>query len=143
MPDKKPRSKDFARKKEPKNIENPEGFYARFPSWRFSKIDDEHEKWSFSKNGVWINPKIRLRFSDFEKQEWKHIIGDRNHFISIHQLVKEAQNRITALGLHYDKLFSLTINGEERIFGILEDGALFFLWYDEKHEICPSQKKHT
>jgi len=143
MPNKKPRSNSFARKKEPKTTENPESFYSKFPSWRFSKVDDEHEKWSFIKNSVLINKAICDRLSGFEKQAWKNIIGKESHFISIGDLTKEAQDRIEFLGLQYDELFSLRINSRERMFGIIEDGVMFFLWYDEKHEICPSHKKHT
>ena len=140
---KKPRSNPKHFGKTPKPINNPESFYSRYPSWRFSKIDKEHDKWSFQKKNVFSNEKILARLSDFEKQLWSEIIGDRNHFINIGDLVKEAQDRIVQLGYYYDTVFSLTLDGKGRLFGILEDGAMFFLWYDEKHEICPSMKKHT
>jgi len=138
-----PKSENFASSKTPKNIVNPNSYYSKSPSWRFSKADNEHERWSFTKNDVFGDMDIVGRLSDFEKQVWQDIIGDRNHFIDTHRLIKEARDRMVDLGLYYDSVFSLTLNGRERIFGIMEDGVLFFLWYDRKHEICPSPKKHT
>jgi len=138
-----PKNNPISIDKKPKQIVAPNSYYSKTPSWKFSKMDIGHIKWSFIKNDCFSKMDIIKRLSDFEKQQWKDIIGERNHFIEIHHLTKEAQNRLTELGLHYESIFSLTINSRERIFGIMDDGALFLLWYDEKHEICPSHKKHT
>ena len=137
-----PRSDIKSSGKVPNPVNQPNSYYSKNPSWRFSKIDIEHDKWSFVGNNILSDIKKINRLKAYEQQTWGKIIGDRNHFIT-HGLAKEAQDRIIELGLNDDRLFSLTVNGEERIFGILEDGILFFLWYDDKHCVCPSHKKHT
>ena len=106
-------------------------------------MDNEHEKWSFLDNDVFNERNIINRLSSLETQTWGEIVGGENHFIKVSDFIGEAQNRMTELKLFYDELFSLRIDGRRRIFGILEGGVLFFLWYDREHEICPAPKKHT
>jgi len=140
---KTPKSVSVPVGKKPKEIVIQESYYSKSPSWRFSIMDKDHAEWSFTKNNRMSESDILNRLSAFEQQQWKDIIGDRNHFIETHHLIKEAQIRMTELGLYYESIFSLTINSRERIFGIMDNGVLLLLWYDEFHKICPSTKKHT
>jgi hypothetical protein len=140
---KTPKSKEVSSRKNPKAVIKPDSYYSKTPAWRFSRIDDGHDKWSFSKNDVFEDRDILKRLSDFEKQTWGEIIGSRNHFINIEDFIKEASDRALEIKLYYDRLFSLTIDGKGRIFGVLEDGVFSFVWYDKAHEICPNPKKHT
>ena len=53
---------------------------------------------------------------------------------------KEAAKRLTGLNLDsYDVLFSLTITGKQRVWGIMieETDTFQLLWYDSQHEIYP------
>lgn len=122
-----------------------EGYYNKNPSWRFSKCDEWHEKWS---------PYLIIRsdsegfiskLKNFEDRLWSDIINDRerNHFIEIHKLAKCAQQRSNEIHLFCDELFSLRLSGKERLFGMVDDGVFYIVWYDKDHEICPAPKKHT
>ena len=53
---------------------------------------------------------------------------------------KEAAKRLTGLNLDsYDVLYSLTITGKQRVWGIMieETDTFQLLWYDSQHEIYP------
>jgi len=132
-------------KKSPIHKEQPDLYLDVTPSWLFRFGDFEHEKWGLHKKECY---EFLKRLSDFEKQTWREIRfadnGKNNHFIDIAEIIKEAKQRLTAIGLNdEDQLFSLRITGRKRLWGILRDGKYNILWYDREHEICPSLLKHT
>lgn len=127
----------------PKNQEVPNSYFSWNPSWNFSKCDFEHSKWSLQNSDVFqeIIPKL----ISFERRTWGDIISDRkhNHWIDTSKLTKEAQDRLLEIQLFNDSLFSLHLTGTLRLFGYIENGVYYIVWYDPNHEICPSPKKHT
>lgn len=82
-----------------------------------------------------------------EKMTWAELLtqnggrgkngGTNSHSIPVYQLIKEAQDRVTELGIVTDELLSLRIDGKKRVFGVLEAGVLNIVWFDRNHEICP------
>lgn len=60
-------------KKRPKNIENPESFYAETPKWVFRNMDINHERWSL-KSCDEIYSYVIEKLKDFEGQTWGEII---------------------------------------------------------------------
>jgi hypothetical protein len=155
--------------KAPKITERVEGSFNKYPSWRFSRADIGHHKWSvmdqhedivvdphdpggtsvlhqFSKS---IDHKLLDHLKSRENMQWKALMtqaggkksGTNSHSIPIHNLIKEAKDRITELGIDADELTSVRLTGTERVFGILEEGVLDIIWFDRKHEICPSYKR--
>ena len=123
--------------------ENPDSYFNWRPSWNFSKCDLEHHKWSLKKSNMFseIIPKL----ISFEQRNWGDIVSDKkhNHWIECEKLSKPAQNRLIELKIYYESLFSLRLTGTLRLFGYIENGIFYIIWYDSNHEICPSHKKHT
>ena len=76
---------------------------------------------------------------------WKEFKNKQNHNIPVISINKEARKRLTEIEKDdIDYLFSVRINGKQRLWGIRRDLHAFnLLWWDPKHEICPSKKKHT
>lgn len=152
MAKKKPTSKVIPNgKKRPKNIENPESFYAETPKWVFRNMDINHERWSL-KSCDEIYSYVIEKLKDFEGQTWGEIIkasggrnkGTNSHFESINGFIKEARDRWIELKLEeYPEAFSLRLTGTHRPYGILENGTFRIIWFDENHEIYKSNKKHT
>lgn len=130
-------------KKTPKTNVQVDSYYSWNPSWNFSLCDLEHEKWSIiqSKFPSDILPKL----ISFERRKWSDIINDKkhNHWIECSKFIKEAKERLIELNYNYDSLFSLRLTGRLRLFGIIEYGVFYVIWYDIDHEICPAPKKHT
>lgn len=151
----------------PKTVESVGAYYKKVPSWRFSRADTDHPRWSVKEphEYVFTDPddptgtRVDHTFSlsldndlieslkDRETTTWSELLtqnggrgrsgGTNSHMIPIHKLTKEAQERATELNIIEDELLSLRITATKRVFGVLEDGALSVVWYDRNHEICP------
>lgn len=155
----------------PKTTELVGGYYKKTPAWRFSRADNDHPRWSVKEphEYVFADPddptgtKIEHAFSlsldsDLieglkarETTTWADLLtqnggrgrsgGTNSHMIPLHELTKEAQDRLTQLNIAEDGLLSLRITSTKRIFGILEDGVLSVIWFDRNHEICPTSSR--
>jgi hypothetical protein len=92
-------------------------------------------------------PYVQTKLSDFESMTWNQILieGKKQHHSSeVYKLSKEAQKRLAEIQQDdVDSLISLSLAGKERVWGILEEGALKILWWDPNHKVYPSKKKHT
>lgn len=123
--------------------ENPNSYFDSNPSWSFKKCDLENQKWSLKKSDIFTD--IIPKLISFERRKWGDIISDNyhNHWISYEDLSKEAQERLNELNLYYDALFSLRLTNTLRLFGYIENGVFYIIWYDPHHEVCISAKKHT
>lgn len=93
---------------------------------------------------------IRVKLGDFETMTWNEIKrtaikGKKpHHYIAIQKLCVKAQRRLR--DIKRDDLpgvFSLRLRGKERVVVILVEGVAELLWWDPRHEVCPSKKKHT
>lgn len=156
--------------KRPRTAEKAESSFRMSPSWRFSRADTEHKKWSVldSHEDVVSDPndtsgatilhifsqsidKVLLESLKVrESTTWATLLtqtggkrrGTNSHHIPMHELVKEAQDRATELGIVEDELLSLRLDGTHRVFGIFEEGVLNVIWFDRNHEICPASKRN-
>lgn len=133
----------------PHNIENPDSYLSKRPSWRFEKTDSDCDWDLLAADNL---PKTLQKLKIFEGMTWSEIQKQThdtgkssNHFISLDLLDKKAQNRFEELKYddYSDNIFSLRLNNKERLFGILIDGVFHIVWYDKEHQICPSKMKHT
>lgn len=128
---------------------DPNGYLSETPKWAFKMCDMEHPKWAVKTSA--FGEKILPKLASFEGLTWSEIQsasggrshGTNSHFEKVTDLIKEAQNRIIELNIHTDDVFSLRLSGTERLYGTLSDGIFNIIWYDPKHEVCPSVKKHT
>lgn len=134
---------NFSGEREPKYGGNPDSYFSMHPSWNFSKSDLQNTKWSLY-NSNFLN-EVLPKLIGFERHTWSDIVSDKkhNHWIDTSDLIKEAQDRLIELKIFYDSLFFLRLTGTVRLFGYIENGVYYIIWYDENHEICPSNKKHT
>ena len=68
----------------------------------------------------------------------------QNHNVSVDDLVKEAQDRLTEIfSEQLDELTSLHLTDKGRFLGKINEGVKDLLWWDAEHRVCPSHKKHT
>lgn len=115
-------------------------------------LADREGKWAFGDKVFggrdWcleILPKLK----DFEGKTWAIIAnqssgrssGTRNYHIARSALVKGARKRLKQIDMNdLDELYSLRLDGKRRLFGVVQDHVLKLLWYDPRHEICPSTR---
>lgn len=134
----------------PRNTESPESYLNKNPVWAFHRCDLFHPKWSITRCSSFYQD-ILDKLISYEGQSWGEIqsasggrtFGTNNHFENVADLTKDAQKRITELHLDIDQIFSLRLTATTRLYGILENGTFYILWYDPNHEIYPSAKKHS
>jgi hypothetical protein len=135
-----------ASEKSPRREVSPESFLDLKASWRIGRMEFcDPYGWHEIPNKKFHE--IREKLREYEKQTWNEIMvqdRDKNHHVSTSDLSEKAWRRLKDLKLEdVEQLFSLRISGKERVWGVLTQGVLEVLWWDPKHEVCPSHKKHT
>lgn len=88
---------------------------------------------------------ITSSFKDKEGISWAKLKSDTgSHNVLISKLIKEAKERLMELRIDdRDELFSMRFTGKKRVWGIRDGNVFKVLWWDPKHEICPSEKRNT
>ncbi|MXZ48867.1 MAG: hypothetical protein F4Z13_06455 [Candidatus Dadabacteria bacterium] len=121
-----------------------ESFQGHKIRWSFS-ILDMGGPFGWSKCSVSVlNDVLKPRLSNFETMTWAEIESHRHHSIPTGDLSTQAQKRLSDKKLSdVDEVFSLAIGSKERIIGIRDRDVFKLLWWDPKHEVCPSTKRHT
>ena len=66
----------------------------------------------------------------------------KHHYLDVTKLSFAAMQRIKAKHLEEetDALFSLALQNKLRIIGVLRHDVFHLVWYDTKHQFCPSTK---
>lgn len=125
---------------------DPASFFKANPAWRISNLEMV-DPFGWHQIDSSTLESIRDRLKAFESMTWDEILikaKKQNHQIKRNQICKSAQDRLMELGLaDIDEVCSLRIDGEKRVFGILDRGILRLLWWDPQHQICPSHIRHT
>jgi len=149
---KQAKTTDAKSTKTPKLETAGESYYERHPVWAFSKSDFSHVKWGLDANNDQIL-RIIQKLKAFEGMTWHQILSDtagrrrapKNSEKSVTQIVSEAQDRFRELNLFYehDSIYSFTIDGETRLWGVRTGNIFYVVWIDPNHEIYPVSKSHT
>jgi hypothetical protein len=141
MDKKRPRTKFRPESgKEPRNEPLPD-YSNQYPSWSFRRMDI-NGPWCFYKDGANHIKTIIEGLRPYEDKLWKEIPGDRDHAIKRKSLCQKAQNRLKEIGLDdTEEVFSIHLGSLPRVIGIRDGAVLRLLWWDIKHEVCPSHKK--
>jgi hypothetical protein len=113
--------------------------------WRVSDLD-WHGPWGWSQaNCEELLKYIVPRLPDLESMKWGDVEGKTgSHFVEATAITSQARHRLVEIGKDEQaRLFSLRITGEKRLWGIRDIAILRLLWWDPRHEVCPSPKKNT
>lgn len=86
---------------------------------------------------------IRSKLADFESMTWGQILNnENNHQIEVSRLCREARERLEEMRQYdLEEVLSLRLSGPERVFGILSEGVCSLIWWDPKHQVCPSPRR--
>lgn len=144
--DKTKRGYEPDEKKKARQAIDPDSFDKKSPSWAFFRCDKESRWCVWRDEHAHFREHVLPKLMELEKMTWREIKqatksygnGSMHHPISTNKIIDEAKDRLRKLRIYDDDLFSLRLDGTKRIYGILESGVLYILWYDDKHEICPS-----
>jgi len=129
-------------RKQTKDVRTPSINIDSKPSWRFSTVDKAGPfSWPI---GTTEELNIVSKLHNFDSMEWAKIEGKNHHFINVSDLEKPARDRLCEIGQDdVDQVFSFRLQGEQRIFCLRDRHIAKLLWFDPKHKVCLSKKKHT
>ena len=124
----------------------------QIPAWVFDKID-RNGKFAFSIDREDFNlHEVLDKMISYSSMTWgqmklqTHDDGkSKHHYLDVGDLSKEARDRLTAMHMEdcSDQIYSIALQNTLRIIGLREKDRFHVLWYDPKHEVCPSKKKNT
>jgi hypothetical protein len=141
--------------KNPKLVADPMQYNGEKPTWSFKRMSKENV-WIFTpketiciSNETFDSKCIIAKLAEYENLSWNDIKlqthgkhrKSKHHFVhdNIDKLHVEARRRLNELEIS-ENIFSLRLSGKERIYGILESKTLEILWYDQNHEIYPTDQ---
>ena len=137
---------DTSKAKHPRKDTKSNSFYRLTVSFSFRKYD-AGAPWSISSDSKPSVDSVFQNLCGVEGMTWSNIIqasggrshGTNSHYIPIHKLSKAARQRTDKIGLDEHDLFSLRIQGEVRLWGVIEPrtGCFFVIWYDPEHQVYP------
>lgn len=88
---------------------------------------------------------IRQQIAGFESMTWNEISVQGkylHHSVAVCDLIPAARKRLQQLGLgDLDQLFRFRLANLERLWGYRDRNVMNVLWWDPKHEICPSKPR--
>ncbi|KAA3609357.1 MAG: hypothetical protein DWQ01_08475 [Planctomycetota bacterium] len=88
--------------------------------------------------------KMRTKLAEFESLTIVEMRQQGSHRNNPADFTARAKNRLHELRIaDFDDIFSFRITGTKRFYAIRVGNVFEILWWDPKHQICPSPKKHT
>jgi hypothetical protein len=134
-------------KKKAHIAEKPGSYFDLPPGFSFGKYDEDMP-WSSSPKPT-VDSIMKI-LQAVEKQKWKDVIqasggrahGTNSHLVRIVDLSAEAKKRAAYLELNESELFSLRLQGDVRLWGVIkpDDGKFYVIWYDPNHKVYPVKK---
>jgi hypothetical protein len=124
------------------------------PSWRFVLVDVEH-------HGTWgwrylTETKLReivVFLKQMERLSWQEVWlqqagghgrrGPKHKYIPIEHCDLDAQQRLGELELeeYNESWFRFRLAGTERLWGVLQEGVFYPVWWDHDHKVCPGNDR--
>lgn len=115
--------------------------------WSFDKVDrNDHFRFCCDREDM-IHNQLLEYIMQYSGRTWASIKLDthdksnrsKHHFLNYDELSRTAKDRVAAMHIEEDDIYSLALTNKLRIIGI-RDGRVFrAIWYDPEHEFCPSK----
>lgn len=132
--------------KRPKRAIDPDIYAQHKACWAFSQMDCGGD-FGWNKSTFEDLQEIRNVLCDFETMTWSEIFLEakkQNHSCDVASLSPKARARLLEIGMDdQDKLWSIRLSGKERLWGILDRGVFYIVWWDANHQVYPSTLKYT
>jgi hypothetical protein len=113
--------------------------------WRFA-LADHDGPWCFHEIGSAELCGVLRQLGNFESMTVTEAFsGSPGKDYEIEAIPnRQARDRLEAIGLaDQTRISRFQLGGTARLYGFRQDNVFHVVWWDPKHEIWPSQKKHT
>lgn len=142
----KKRGRKHAPKEQPKQLREEFHRNEKPFRWTLSDCRWEHAGWNDCKDLKFFAEHIIAKLQEYEKQIWQEVFeasggkskghGNNNHMISADKLPRDEKREFIRLGYMemYAEVFSLRLNGRERLIGFVDLNIFHVLWFDANHE---------
>ena len=121
------------------------------PVWRVGRADFGHTSWGLGRATTAEVTMVLQFLRAMEDLTWREIWqqqtggdrrrGQKHKYIPMEHLCNEAQSSLNDLQLDdgSDDWFRFRLGGVRRLWG-MTDGHIFYpVWWDPRHEVCPSK----
>jgi hypothetical protein len=120
------------------------------PLWRLAFVDLAHARWGWDNTSRDELVKILGFLKETERLTWRQIDdlktgghgrrGALHKFIPMENLCPDAQDALRDLELDdaSDDWYRFRLGGLVRLWGVREGQFFFPVWWDPRHEVCPS-----
>jgi hypothetical protein len=69
--------------------------------------------------------------------------NQKNHCVDVKDIIQPAQARLSELNMDdHEQIYSLRLDGTQRIWGIRQQNYFRLLWFDFGHDLCPSLRDY-
>lgn len=115
--------------------------------WRFTHVDHDG-RWGFSSvDGTtlcWLLARL-AQLETMTVSEAFHRGDYPGKDYNVEEIpTRAALDRLESMGLgDMTKIWALRLQGQPRLYGFLVENVFHVVWWDPKHEIWPSHKRHT
>lgn len=109
-------------------------------AWRFSGCDRGGPfSWTIGADAKFRE--VIEKLHEFEGKTWAQIIETGSHAIEVHQICKEARDRLVEIERDdLDELMSFRLTGPNRVWCDKNGHIMRILWWDENHQVYPTPK---
>lgn len=144
---KQPKAKSNPRtEKIPKQAIDPDIYSQHKACWAFSRMDCGGA-FGWEKATFDDLQEIRNVLCNLETMTWNEIFLEakkQHHSCDVEGLSSVACKRLIEIKMDdQDKLWSIRLSSKKRLWGILDRGVFYVLWWDQNHQVYPSTLKHT
>lgn len=138
-----------AAEKTPKAIKDGSRF-GSLVTWCDTKADLA-DTWSWGEQRAWLQREwdevIHPSLEAFTRLTWREIDSHssdsghkKHHDHEISDLIQEAQQRWSALGLEqFETVFRFRLGNTERVWGFIIQAHFHIVWWDRRHSIYPTE----
>jgi len=140
----KPKSRNIVTTKIPKNVQNPDTRRNLPIVWKFGlMVVHPDRKWNWCQlSDTSLLQDVIKKLASFETMTFHELNATSgNHSISIDKFEnKDVHNELEKLGLvHIPELFSLRLQGVQRVYCSFSANEFSLIWLDLSHEVFPCQ----
>lgn len=129
----------------PRRLQDPVSYDDSNFLWRVHDnfIDYEHHQFGWGKVKIkHFLKKVVQTLQSYEGLKWREVKQKPHcHPWGLDEIPKECYFRLEERQIDVEELFQIGLGNKPRIIGYKTGSIFYLMWYDPKHEFCPTKAK--